>query len=111
MKSLFLFLLSLTLSLPASSLLAAPDAASVVPAAAPRTNILAGRADAFRAYVTTGEGAKAFALIKRDLDRDYATYTVPAEPITYGDPSPSKRDSEARLRARGAGRQPKRGEG
>ena len=72
---------------------AAPDPASIVPAAAPRTNILAGRIAAFRAYVTTGEGAKAFALIKRDLDRDYATYTVPAEPITYGDPSPSKRDS------------------
>ena len=90
MKSLFLVLLSLTLSLGTH---ATPDPASVVPATAPRTNLLAGRTDAFRAYVTTGEGAKAFALIKRDLDRDFATYTVPAEPITYGDPSPSKRDS------------------
>ncbi len=98
MKSLFLFLLSLTLPLgahaapdPASK--ARPEPAEWVPATAPRTNILAGRTAAFRAYVTSGEGAKAFALIKRDLDRDYATYTVPAEPITYGDPSPSKRDS------------------
>jgi hypothetical protein len=98
--SLFLFLLSLTLSVPAPSALAAPDPATIVPATAPRTNILAGRADAFRAYVTTGEGAKAFALLKRDLDRDYLApaapkrpFTVPAEPITYGDPSPSKRDS------------------
>lgn len=72
---------------------AAPDPASVVPTTAPRTNVLAGRTTAFRAYVTTGEGAKAFALIKRDLDRDFATYTVPTEPVTYGDPSPSKRDS------------------
>ncbi|MEO6246216.1 MAG: hypothetical protein ABIQ12_12350, partial [Opitutaceae bacterium] len=72
---------------------AASDPARVVPAAGPRTNVLAGRADAFRAYCTTGEGAKAFALIKRDYDRDYAGFTVPAEPITYGDPSPSKRDS------------------
>jgi hypothetical protein len=72
---------------------AAADPASVVPATAPRTNVLAGRADAFRAYCLTGEGAKAFALIKRDYDRDYAHFTVPAEPITYGDPSPSKRDS------------------
>jgi hypothetical protein len=84
--SLFFLCLSLTAC-------AAPDPAGVVPASAPRTNVLAGRADAFRAYCTTGEGAKAFALIKRDYDRDYATYIVPAEPITYGDPSPSKRDS------------------
>jgi hypothetical protein len=80
--------------------LAAPDPTSIVPATAPRTNILAGRADAFRAYVTTGEGAKAFALLKRDLDRDYLApaapqrpFAVPPEPITYGDPTPSKRDS------------------
>ena len=72
---------------------AAPDPTTVIPAAAPRTNILAGRADAFRAYVTTGQGAKAFALLKGDLDRDYLSSVVPAEPLTYGDPSPSKRDS------------------
>ena len=72
---------------------AAPDPASVVPATAPRTNVLAGRTAAFRTSVTSGEGAKAFTVIKRDLDRDYATYSVPAEPFTSGDPSPSKRDS------------------
>ncbi|MBC7365590.1 MAG: heparinase II/III family protein [Undibacterium sp.] len=72
---------------------AAADPASVVPATAPRTNVLAGRAAAFRAYCLTGEGAKAYALIKRDLDKDYMAMPFPAEPITYGDPSPSKRDS------------------
>lgn len=73
---------------------AAPDPAQLVPASAPRTNVLAGRADAFRAYATTGEGARAFARLRRDLDRDYANYTVPAEPVTYGDPAPSRRDSD-----------------
>ena len=77
----------------ASTTHAASDPTSVVPIGAPRTNLLSGRADAFRTYASTGEGAKAFGLIKRDLDRDYATYAIPAEPITYGDPSPSKRDS------------------
>lgn len=72
----------------------AADPASVVPANAPRTTVLAGRADAFRAYVTTGEGARAFARIKRDLDRDYAQFKIPSEPITYGDPAPSRRDSD-----------------
>ncbi len=90
MKSLFLLLLPLTLSLPAH---AAADPATVVPAAAPRTNVLAGRAAAFRAYCLTGEGAKAYALIKRDLDKDYMAMPFPTEPVTYGDPSPSKRDS------------------
>lgn len=95
MKSPFLRTLVASLCiLSVVKLLLAADPASVVPASAPRTNILAGRADVFRAYATTGEGAKAFALIKRDLDRDYLNYTVPAEPITYGDPSPSKRDSD-----------------
>ncbi len=78
----------------AAHLRAAADPTSVVPKVAPRTNVLAGRAEAFRAYCTTGEGAKAFALIKRDLDRDYMKMVMSAEPITYGDPSPSKRDSD-----------------
>ncbi len=67
---------------------------SIVPVAAPRTNILAGRADAFRAYCTTGEGAPAFAKLKADLDRDYLALPFPAEPVTYGDPAPAKRDSD-----------------
>ncbi|MBA4136231.1 MAG: heparinase [Opitutus sp.] len=71
----------------------AKDAALVVPAVAPRTNILAGRHDAFRAYGTTGEGAAAFAKLKADLDRDWLAMPFPAEPVTYGDPTPSKRDS------------------
>jgi hypothetical protein len=73
---------------------AATDPAAVVPATAPRTGVLAGRTEAFRAYCSTGDGAKAFAKIKADFDRDYAGFTVPAEPVTYGDPSPSKRSSD-----------------
>jgi len=75
------------------SLRAAADPATIVPATAPRTNVLAGRAEAFRTYCLAGVGAKAFALTKRDLDRDFANYAVPAEPVTYGDPAPSKLDS------------------
>jgi hypothetical protein len=79
----------------ARGLFAASDPASVVPPTAPRTLVLAGRADAFRAYCTTGEGARAFAKIRADLDRQYLALPFPAEPITYGDPSPSKRTSDA----------------
>ncbi len=73
---------------------AATDPASVVPVRAPRTLVLAGKAEAFRAYCTTGEGAKAFAKIRADLDREYLAAPFPAEPVTYGDPSPSKRTSD-----------------
>ncbi len=65
-----------------------------VPAQAPRTGVLAGRAEAFRAYVTAGEGAAAFARVKADLDARYLALPFPAEPVTYGDPSPSRRTSE-----------------
>lgn len=73
---------------------AAADPASVVPATAPRTSVLAGRHDAFRAYCTTGEGAAPFAKLKADLDRDWLSMPFPKEPVTYGDPTPSKRDSD-----------------
>ena len=46
----------------AFSLRAAADPATIVPATAPRTNVLAGRAEAFRTYCLAGVGAKAFAL-------------------------------------------------
>ena len=70
--------------------LALSSGIAAVPAAqAPRTLILAGRADAFRAYCTSGEGAKAFGKIRDDFDRDFAHFVVPPEPLTYGDPSPS----------------------
>ena len=87
--STFFFLLFPTLALPAPT-----DPAAVVPAAAPRTLVLAGRQDAFRAYCTTGAGAAAFARIRADLDRDFLNLPFPAEPVTYGDPSPSRRTSE-----------------
>lgn len=79
---------------PAAMLVAATDPASVVPATAPRTLVLASQRAAFRAYCTTGEGAKAFAKIRADLDRDYLHAPIPAEPMTYGDPSPSRRTSD-----------------
>lgn len=72
----------------------ATEPASVVPASAPRTSVVAGRQDAFRAYCTTGEGAAAFARIKADLDREFLAMPFPAEPETYGDPTPSKRTSD-----------------
>lgn len=65
-----------------------------VPASAPRTGVLAGRTEAFRAYVTSGEGAIAFAKVKADFDAHYLNLPLPAEPLTYGDPSPSRRTSE-----------------
>lgn len=64
-----------------------------VPVHAPRTLVRAGRSEAFRAYCTTGAGAAAFARIKEDFDRDYLALPFPDEPVTYGDPSPSARDS------------------
>ena len=70
---------------------AAGEPASVVPTRAPRTLVPEGRRAAFRTYCQSGEGAKAFARIRADLDRDYLNAPLPAEPVTYGDPSPSKR--------------------
>jgi hypothetical protein len=79
------------LSLPAME---PENPAAHVPAQAPRTTVLAGRQPEFRAYCTTGAGAKSFAKIKADFDKDYLNYPFPAEPLTYGDPSPQKRDSD-----------------
>lgn len=70
-------------------------AATEPPASAPRTMIIAGRQEAFRAYCTTGEGASAFARIRTDLDHEHLGAPLPIEPVTYGDPSPSKRTPEA----------------
>ncbi len=65
-----------------------------VPAQAPRTGVLAGRHDAFRAYVLSGAGAAAFSKLKSDFDKSYLALPFPKEPLTYGDPSPRKRDSD-----------------
>jgi hypothetical protein len=92
LRSLFRLLCLFAATLPWSSSAAEFD--SLVPTAAPRTNILAGRTEAFRAYCTTGDGAKAFTRLRADLDRDYLALPFPTEPVTYGDPSPSKRDSD-----------------
>ncbi|MEO6002271.1 MAG: heparinase II/III family protein [Opitutus sp.] len=85
----------LTLLLATTSLaVAANDPVSVVPAHAPRTTVLAGREEAFRAYCTTGPGSKDFSRIKKDLDERYLALPFPTEPVTYGDPTPSKRTSD-----------------
>jgi hypothetical protein len=92
----------LLLALAGPALRAEADPARFVPAAAPRTLVLAGRHDAFRAYCTTGAGAAAFAKLRADLDRDYLALPFPPEPVTYGDPEPSRRteaDRAARWRA------------
>ena len=61
---------------------AAEDFAALVPAAAPRTNVIAGRAGAFRAYCTTGEGARAFQKIKADFNREHLKFPFPPGPKT-----------------------------
>jgi len=73
----------------------APGAAATIPPQPPRTLVLAGQEEAFRAYVTQGEGAAAFARIKADFDREWIDYPFPAEPLTYGNPSSSQRGQAA----------------
>ncbi|HTS19903.1 MAG TPA: heparinase II/III family protein [Verrucomicrobiae bacterium] len=70
------------------------NVADHVPPQPPRTMIIAGRQKDFRSYCTTGAGARAFAKIKADFDRDYLSYPFPSEPVTYGDPDPKNRDSD-----------------
>src|SRR6185436_4750583 len=74
----FLRLFVLFVAIPALAF-SAPDPTSVVPATAPRTLVLAGRLDSFRAYCTTGPGAKPFAKIRADLDAKYLALPFPAE--------------------------------
>ena len=70
------------------------DVADYIPPRAPRTTVFEGRQKDFRAYCTKGEGAKAFANIKADFDKDYLSFPFPNEPVTYGDPDPKSRDSD-----------------
>jgi hypothetical protein len=72
----------------------AGDAAVHVPARAPRTAVLQDQRQALREYCTVGGGAKAFGKIKADFDKDYLQFPFPAEPLTYGDPEPSRRTSD-----------------
>lgn len=81
--------------------LSADNGAQHVPASGPRTMVVAGQRDAFRAYCTTGEGQAAFNAIKRDLNATYMAFPHPEDPLTYGDPEPSKRDSYKTDRWRG----------
>ncbi|HRE07900.1 MAG TPA: heparinase II/III family protein [Opitutaceae bacterium] len=90
--AILLGLLSLCLLTAPAGAAAAVD--THVPARAPRTQLLPGRVEAFRTYVTTGAGAAAFARIREDFDRDYLKLPFPSEPLTYGDPNPRARDSE-----------------
>jgi len=68
--------------------------ATHVPPQPPRTMVIEGHQKDFRAYCTTGPGAKAFAKIKADFDKDYLSLPFPDEPVTYGDPDPKNRDSD-----------------
>ena len=70
------------------------DVAAHIPPRPPRTMVIEGRQQDFRAYCTTGAGAMAFAKIKADFDREYLSFPFPDEPVTYGDPDPKKRDSD-----------------
>jgi hypothetical protein len=64
-----------------------------VPASAPRTLVLAGRADDFRAYVTNGPGRVALEKLRADFDAEYLGLPFPEEPRTYGDPEPKTRNT------------------
>ncbi len=64
-----------------------------VPASGPRTMVVAGQHEAFRIYCLEGAGKEAFDRIKSDLDNVYMVFPHPEDPLTYGDPEPSKRDS------------------
>ncbi len=64
-----------------------------VPAAAPRTLVLADRAEDFRAYVKSGPGRVAFEKLRADFDAEFLEMAFPAEPRTYGDPEPKTRDT------------------
>jgi hypothetical protein len=70
------------------------DVAAHVPPQPPRTMVIEGREKDFKAYCTAGEGARAFAKIKADFDKDYLSSPFPDEPVTYGDPDPKNRDSD-----------------
>ena len=96
------FLALCALALPLSAASAPLQPAAHVPDIAPRTLVLAGREDAFQAYVTVGAGAAAFARIKADFDRDWLDWPFPAEPLTYGDPNPRMRDAAKADHWRGA---------
>lgn len=72
----------------------ADEVSAHVPAQPPRTVVLRGQREAFRAYCTSGEGAKAFTKIKTDFDKLFLGAPFPAEPITYGDPEPKLRTSD-----------------
>ena len=45
-------------------------------------HILRSERDAFRAYCTTGEGARAFQKIKADFDREHLKFPFPPGPKT-----------------------------
>ena len=72
-----------------------------VPASGPRTMVVEGEREAFREFCLNGEGQETFNRIKRDLDTVYMEFPHPEDPLTYGDPEPSKRDSYKTDRWRG----------
>ena len=64
-----------------------------VPEAAPRTWVLSGQEEAFRAFSLDGPGKPYFTRLRSDFDRHWMDWPFPDEPETYGDPDPRKRTS------------------
>lgn len=89
----FTFALASLALLSKAKSLSAAEPLSLVPAKWPRTLVPAGQLEAFRAYCLTGDGTKNYRRIKADLDAIYLAQPPPPEPLTYGDPNPSTRDS------------------
>lgn len=70
------------------------DPLAHIPEEAPRTWILAGQVDDFRAFSQSGKGQQYYLRIHRDLDTHWMDWPFPEEPETYGDPDPRKRTPE-----------------
>lgn len=68
-----------------------PQAVGSVPAASPRTFLLAGEREAFREYNLTGPGKDFYAQLKAEFDAKWLHAAPPSEPQEFGDPDPKKR--------------------
>jgi hypothetical protein len=68
--------------------------AAAVPDSGPRTFVLNGEREAFRAYCTSGPDKAFFAQLKAEFDEKWLKATPPPEPQEYGDPDPKKRQGD-----------------
>jgi len=65
-----------------------------LPDSPPRTFILVGERDAFRAYCLSGPAKTFYAQLKQEFDSGWLNAAPPAEPQEYGDPDPKKRTGD-----------------